>query len=159
VATLVLTSTMTLYGTSWTGTAPGAGNPTVSGTVASSTDFSDHIKQVNIDLSRVAVDFTNFGSGGFVENKPGLIDAAVSVDFFGDFAASSIDVTFGPLVTAGTLVFLDIKPTNAARSATNPSYVFGLYLAGYPVVTGGPGEAAMATVSFMSAGKYARLTA
>lgn len=158
MSTLVLTTATTLYGTSWTGTAPGAGAPTASGTVASSTDLSDHIKQVTVDLSRANVDFTNFGSGGFVENKPGLANADVSISFFNDFAASNVDSIFGPALMAGTLVFLDIKPTSAARSATNPSYVFGLYVQSYPPIGQSVGAAAETAVKFMLAGKFARLT-
>lgn len=159
MATLVLTSATTLVGTAWTGTAPGPGNPTVSGTITSSTDFSDHIKQVNINLSRAAIEFTNFGSGGFVENKPGLLNADLSIDFYGDYAASSIDATFGAALLAGTLYYVDIKPTSAARGTTNPSYVFAVYVASDPVLGQAVGDANMMSIGFMMAGKYARLTA
>jgi hypothetical protein len=160
LATLVLTSTMTLTGTFWTGTAPGPGNPTVSGTIATtlSTDWSDHIKAVKINLTRANVDFTNFGSGGFVENKPGLADADVSIDFFNDWAASNVDATFGAATIANTLYFLDIKATNSARSTTNPSYVFAVYVSSYPPLGATVGSAAEVNIGFMMAGKYARLT-
>lgn len=158
MATLVLTTTQTTYGTAWTGTAPGAANPTVSGTISGSTDFSDHIKAVKINLTRANVDFTNFGSGAFVENKPGLANADVSIDFFNDWAASNVDATFGPAVLANTLVYLDVKATNSARGSTNPSYVFGLYVASYPPLGATVGSAAETTVGFMLAGKYGRLT-
>lgn len=151
---------MTLVGTIWTGTAPGAGNPTPSGTIATtlSTDLSDHIKAVKINMSRVDVDFTNFGSGGFVEKKPGLADADISIDFFNDFAASTVDAIFGAAQLANTLYYLDIKATNSARSTTNPSYVFAVYVSSYPPLGATVGDAAEATVGFMLAGKYARLT-
>jgi hypothetical protein len=157
MATFVLTSATTLYGTSWTGTAPGVANPTVSGTITSSTDLSDHIKAVNINLSAVNVDFTNFGSGGFIENKPGLLGVDLSIDFFNDFAASNIDSIFGAAAIAKSLIYLDVKPTSSARGSTNPSYVFALYVASYPIGAA-VGSASEATVGFMTAGKYARLT-
>jgi hypothetical protein len=151
---------MTLVGTTWTGTAPGAANPTVSGTIATtlSTDLSDHIKAVKINLSRANVDFTNFGSGAFVENKPGLANADVSIDFFNDYAASTVDALFGAAVIANTLYYLDIKPTSSARGSTNPSYVFGVYVSSYPPLGATVGSAAESTIGFMMAGKYARLT-
>jgi hypothetical protein len=160
MATLVLTSTKTAVGTVWTGTAPGAGNPTPSGTIATtlSTDLSDHIKAVKLNLSRANVDFTNFGSGAFVENKPGLIDADISIDFFNDFAASTVDAIFGAAMLAGTLYYLDVMPTSSARSTTNPSYVFAVYVSDYPALGAQVGNAAETTVGFMLAGKYARLT-
>ena len=159
MATLVLTSAMTLQGSSWTGTAPGAGNPTASGTVASSTDWSDHIKQVSINLTRANVDFTSFGAGGFVENKPGLAGMDVSISFFNDFVASNIDATFGPAAIAGTLLYFDFKATNSARGTGNPSYVCALYVASYPPLAAQVGSAAETSIGFMLAGKYARLTA
>lgn len=160
MATLVLTTTKTSVGTVWTGTAPGPGNPTVSGTIATtlSTDLSDHIKAVKINLSRANVDFTNFGAGGFVENKPGLANADVTIDFFSDFAASTVDALFGAAVIANTLYYLDVMPTSSARGSTNPSYVFALYVATDPVFSAQVGSAAESSISFMLAGKYARLT-
>ena len=158
MATLVLTTAMTLQGTAWTGTAPGAANPTVSGTITTTTDWSDHIKAVKVNLSRANVDFTNFGSGAFVENKPGLANADVSIDFFNDFAASNVDATFGAAVIANTLLYLDIKPTSSARGTGNPSYVFAVYVSSYPPLGATVGSAAEVTVGFMMAGKYARLT-
>lgn len=158
MATAVLTSVTTLYGTGWTGTAPGAGNPTPSGTISSSTDLSDHIKQVNINLSRANVDFTNFASGGYMENKPGLMDCDFSIDFYNDWAASNIDSIFGAALSAGTLLYFDVKPTSSARGATNPSNVLAVYVKSYPPIGGSVGDAGMANVGFMLAGKWARLT-
>lgn len=158
MATFVMTSATILGGTAWTGTAPGSGNPTISGTITTTIDWSDHIKSVSIDTTAAAVDFTNFGAGGYTESKPGLKTADVSIDFFNDFAASEVDAIFGPALTAETLYYFDFKPTSAARSATNPSYVVALYVASYPPLGVAVGEAAAATIGFMNAGKFARLT-
>lgn len=159
MASLVLTSATTLYGTSWTGTAPGPANPTVSGTVASSTDFSDHIKQVTLNMNVAMQDFTTFGDGGFISQKPGLLGADISIDFNQDFAASSVDATFGAAFLAGTLIYLDVKPTNAARSATNPSYVYAAYVSNYTPIGDAVGNRGAAPVGLSVNGKYARLTA
>ena len=158
MATFVMTSGTTLSGTAWTGTAPGPGNPTVSGTITSTTDWSDHIKSVTFNMSTANVDFTSMGSGGFVNNKPGLISADVSIEFYNDFAASNVDAVFGAGLLAGTLFYFDFKPTSSARGATNPSYVVGLYVASYPPLGVAAGDAATASIGFMNAGKYARLT-
>lgn len=159
MASLVLTSATTLYGTAWTGTAPGPANPTVSGTIASSTDFTDHIRQVNLNMSVAMQDFTTFGDGAFTTQKPGLKGADISIEFNQDFAASSIDATFGAAFLAGTLVYLDFKPTSAARSATNPSYVYALYVATYPPIGQSVGDRAAASVGFAVTGSFSRLTA
>lgn len=158
MSTFVMTSGTTLSGTGWTGVAPGAGNPTVSGTISSSTDWSDHIRSVTFNMASANVDFTSMGSAGFVNNKPGLIDADVTIEFFNDFAASNVDAIFGAGLLAGTLFYFDFKPTSSARAATNPSYVVGLYVASYPPLGVAVGDAATASIGFMNAGKYARLT-
>lgn len=158
MASLVLTSATTLYGTAWTGTAPGPANPTVSGTISSSTDFSDHIKQVNLAMNVAMQDFTTFGDGAFITQKPGLKGADVSIDFNQDFAASTVDAVFGAAFLAGTLVYLDFKPTSSARGATNPSYVYALYVAKYPPIGQTVGDRAAVTVDFAVTGTYARLT-
>lgn len=157
MSTFVLTTCTTLQGTAWTGTAPGPGNPSVSGTITTTTDWSDHISQVSIDLNRANVDFTNFGSGGFVENKPGLAGFDLTIDFFNDYA-SSVDATFGPAAIAGTLLYFDFKPTSSARGTGNPSYVGAFYIAKYPPIGVQVGNAATSQIGFMTAGKYARLT-
>lgn len=122
-------------------------------------DLTSLTETVDIgNLSIVAVPFTNFGSGGFVENKPGLANMDVTVSFFNDFAAANIDATFGPAAIAGTLLYFDFKPTSASRAATNPSYVCALYIASYPPLGAQVGGAAETQIGFMLAGKYARLT-
>jgi hypothetical protein len=155
---LVLTSATTLWGTGFTGTAPGAGNPTVSGTISSSTDFSDHIKQVTLNMNVAMQDFTTFGDGAFVVQKPGLKSADISIDFNQDFAASSVDATFGAALLNGTLGYLDIKPTSSARGSTNPSYVYAVYVSSYTPLGVSVGDRAGVTVNFTVTGTYARLT-
>lgn len=158
MASLVLVSATTLYGTAWTGTAPGPANPTVSGTITSSTDFSDHIRQVTLGNEVAMQDFTTFGDGAFITQKPGLKSASISIEFNQDFAASTVDAVFGAAHLAGTLVYLDFKPTSSARGATNPSYVYAAYVSKYPPLGQSVGDRAAATVEFGVTGTYARLT-
>lgn len=157
MATLVLTSATTLTGTGWTGTAPGPANPTVSGTISSSTDWSDHIKQVSLDLTVALQDFTTFGDGAFISQKPGLKGANITIEFNQDFS-SSVDATFGAGFLAGTLYYIDVKPTSSSRGSTNPSYVFAAYVSSYPVIGNGVGDRASVSVGFAVTGTYARLT-
>jgi hypothetical protein len=160
VASLVLTNAQITYGTQWIGggTPPGPGNPTVTSTISSSTDFSDHIRQVTLNMNVAMQDFTTFGDGAFVSQKPGLKGADISIEFNQDFAAANVDATFGAAFLAGTLVYLDIKPTNSARSATNPSYVYAGYISEYPPIGQSVGDRASVSVGFAVTGTYARLT-
>lgn len=157
MASLVLTSATVLSGTAWTGTAPGPGNPTVSGTISSSDNFTDHVRQVSIDMNVAMQDFTTFGDGAFVSQKPGLKGANLSIEFNQDFAASSIDAVYGAGFLAGTLFYIDLKPTSASRAATNPSYVYACYVATYPPIGQSAGDRAGVTVGFAVTGSYARL--
>lgn len=158
MAALVLTSATLLTGTSWTGTAPGSGNPTPSGTIASSTDRSDHVRSISIDMNVAMQDITSFGDGAFTVSLPGLKSSQIQVEFNQDFAASNVDATFGAGFLAGTLYYLDVKPTSSARGSTNPSYVYAAYVSSYPAVSNSVGDAATVTVTFDVVGTFARLT-
>lgn len=160
MATLVLTDCQVTYGTAWIGggTAPGPGNPTVTQTISASTDFSDHIRQVNLNMNVAMQDFTTFGDGAFISQKPGLKGADISIDFNQDFASSSVDATFGSAFLNGTLVYLDFKPTSSARGSTNPSYVYACYVSKYPPIGQTVGDRAGVSVEFSVTGTYARLT-
>lgn len=154
----VLTSATVLTGTAWTGTAPGPGNPTVSGTITSSVDRSDHVRSVSFGPKLKMEDFTTFGDGGFVVQKPGLMSADLSIEFNQDFASSQIDAVFSVGHVAGTLFYLDIKATNASRSATNPSFVCAAYVTEPTPISGAVGDRASYNVSFAVTGTFARLT-
>jgi hypothetical protein len=152
-----LTSTTTQIGTAWTGTAPGPGNPTVSGTITTDLALTDHIRQVSVGLKAAMQDFTTFGDGGYTVVKPGLLGADLSIEFNYDTAAANVEATFAAGVSAKTLYYIDVKSTSAARGSTNASYVFAAYVAGFPV-TFTVGERAMTTVEFAVTGSFARLT-
>lgn len=158
MSALVLTSAMTLYGTAFSTVGPGPGNPTVAGTITSATDFSDHVFQVSLGNKVAMQDFTTFGDGAFVTQKPGLKSSDIQIDFNQDFAASSVDAIFGAAQLAGTLVYLDFKPTSSARGTTNPSYVYAAYVMEYPPMGQSVGDRAAASVKFGVTGTYARLT-
>ena len=76
MASLVLTSATLLTGTAWTGTAPGPANPTVSGTISSSVDRPDHVRQITFGPKTNMQDFTTFGDGG---RQPGQFFAVHSI--------------------------------------------------------------------------------
>jgi hypothetical protein len=158
MASLVLLNTKTQIGTAFTGVAPGPGNPTVSGTISSPTDWSDHIFEVQMGPKAAMQDFTTFGDNGFMSQKPGLLSADLTINFNQDFS-SSVDATFGPGVLARTLYYIDVMPTTASRSATNPSYIYAAYVASYPVLGQSVGNKAASQVAFTITGTFARLTA
>ena len=158
MATLVLTSATTIVGTAWTGTAPGPSNPTVAGTVTTNLLASSAPRQVTLNNTIAMQDFTTFGDGAFVSQKPGLKSADIVIDYNQDFAASDVDAVYGAAFLAGTLMYLDFKGTSSARGATNPSYVYAAYVSDYSPRSNAVGDRAGVTVSFKVTGTYARLT-
>lgn len=162
MAAFVNTSRSILLGAAWTGTAPGLpGTQTVSGTLTSAQDISAYVKGGNPAVKAAMQDGTTFTSGGFVVQYPGLRSGDdITFDCLSDFAASTlypiVQTTLGGL---GSLVYLDLKATSSARSATNPSFVAAAYISAWTPVTGAVGDLAAASLTLTITGKFDYLTA
>ena len=161
MAAYVNTSRMVQLGTAWTGTAPGLpGTQTISGTLTSAQDISTFVKSGNPATSAAMQDVTTFGSGGFTAVIPGLKSGDdITFECVSDYAASQlysiVQTTLGGL---GALVYLDIKPTNAARSATNPTFAAAGYISAWSPIGGSVGDAGMASLTISITGKFSDLT-
>jgi len=112
--------------------------------------LSDHANQVTIEDTRDSVDVTAFGATSKAVAK-GLGDAKITVQFFQDFAAGKVHATLQPLVSSGTGVTVEVRPTSAARSATNPAAVLTALLMNYNMLSGSVGEASVITAEFTNA--------
>ena len=109
--------------------------------VVNGVDFTDHISDVEIALSKKSVDTTNFSGGGF-EQVQGLRQDVFTLNFQQDFAAAQVDATLYPLYANGTEFVVVVKPTAAAVSATNPTYTGTCILLEYTPLTGKVGSLA-----------------
>jgi hypothetical protein len=85
------------------------------------------------------------------EIQLGLGDATITVGFFQDFAAASVDATLWPLYANKTNFTMVVKPTSAAVSATNPSYTMTAVLPTYNPLAGSVGEASTTQIGFRNA--------
>lgn len=162
MAALVLTNCSATIGTSFLATAPGLpGTQTIAGTVvaASGLTLDTYLRKVTLSDKVAMQDSTTFGSGGYTAQLPGMKSADISIELNQDFASSAIDTTFYGYYAGGSLVYLDVKPTNAARSATNPSYVYACYVGQYEPVNQKVGDLAVVTIPLMVTGAFTRLTA
>jgi len=161
MAVFAITSCTVLGGTAWTGTAPG-GSAAASGTITTSVDYSALFTQVELSIEAEELDFTNFASAGWRQKLTGLQMGTVTLTLNDDYAASTTDAVFGLGGTLGIAstspLYFDIKPTSAARSATNPSYVMRFLNTGGKVVGGTVGELATRSLTFPTTGIVARLT-
>jgi hypothetical protein len=161
MAVFAITSCTVLGGTAWTGTAPG-GSAAASGTITTSVDYSALFTQVELSIEAEELDFTNFASAGWRQKLTGLQMGTVTLTLNDDYAAGTTDAVFGLGGTLGIAstspLYFDIKPTSAARSATNPSYVMRFLNTGGKVVGGTVGELATRSLTFPTTGIVARLT-
>jgi hypothetical protein len=158
-----LTSCYVAVGTAWTGTAPG-GTSAPSGTITTPTDISAMVTSVEMSFDADELDHTSFASGGWRQKITGIATGMINLTINQDFAASQGDVLFGLGGTVGfnpgqsTPYYIDIRPTSAARGATNPSYVAAWVSTTYQPVNGGVGELAVITLALPMTGRPARLT-
>lgn len=109
--------------------------------------LSDHSNKVTVNDTRDEVDITAFGASSKAVTK-GLGDASISIDFFQDFAAGKVHATLQPLVSSSTPVTVEVRPTSAARSATNPAAVMSGLLFNYNFLDSTLGEASKITAEF-----------
>lgn len=112
-------------------------------------DLSDHVSKVTTTDNRDSVDVTAMGATSKAVTK-GLGDASVSIDFFQDFAAGKVHATLQPLVGSSTGVTVEVRPVNAARSATNPAFLMTGLLMNYTFLDGSVGDASSITAEFVN---------
>jgi hypothetical protein len=112
--------------------------------------LSDHANHVTVEDVRDEVDVTAFGATNKAIAK-GLGDATITVNFFQDFAAGKTYATLQPLISSSTPVTVEVRPTSAARSATNPAFVMSALLTTHNPIDGDVGAASMITGTFRNA--------
>lgn len=114
-----------------------------------SVDLSDHVSKVEVSLKKAAIDSTNF-SGGGKEQVAGLKDDEFTVTFHQDFVPGEVDSILYPLYDDETEFPVEVRPTAAAVSATNPKYTGTCILLEYQPLTGKPGDLSEIQAKFPS---------
>lgn len=109
--------------------------------------LSEYGSNVSLSDNREKLDFTGFGASSKVYGK-GLGDATMTVTFFQDFATAKVHQTLQPLIGSSTPVTVEVRPTSAARSATNPGWTMSALLFDYSMLDGGVGQPSTLTVEF-----------
>lgn len=166
MAAFVNISRTVLIGTAWTGTAPGIGVVTPAGTITAASDLTPFVVSGgDPGWSANMVDITNMGSLGYTSVIPGLTTGDDLVfDCNSDWAASALGPivrsTLGGIARPGTSpIFVDIKPTSVARSATNPSLVAAVYISKWSPYGGGVGARSAASLTLTITGTFLDLIA
>lgn len=127
-------------------------NPSVS---IAGTDLSTSISSVTLDTKYDIIETTSFGSTAKTR-VAGLADNSISIEFFQDFAASSVEATIFPLL--GTAASVVIKPVATTVSTTNPSYTVSALVSEWQPLKGGVGQLATASVTWSVSGAIAKAT-
>lgn len=123
-------------------------------------DLSDHLQSVELAVTRADLDTTNYDSSGWQENIGGRKSGQVSLNFMQDFAASEVEATIWPVLTAadnrGTIV---ITPTSSSPSSTNPSYTAVVTVSDWkPIPATDPAGLPVAQVSWATSGAISKGT-
>jgi hypothetical protein len=113
--------------------------------------LSDHGNSVDVEDNREKVDITAFGAT-MKQYAKGLGDGGITIGFFQDFAAAKVHATLQPLISSDTGVVVEIRPTSAARSATNPAIVMTGKLFTYKPLSGNVGDASTISAEFANSG-------
>lgn len=165
MAAYVNVSRTILLGTAWTGTAPGPMVAAPSGTIASPSDITPFVRGGGDPGYNAAMqDATTFGSLGYTVVIPGLTTGDDLVfDCNSDWAASQLNAivrtTLGGVSrNTSSLLYADIKPTSAARSATNPSLICAVWIKQWKPFTGNVGDRAAATLTLTISGTFLDVT-
>lgn len=103
------------------------------------TTLSDHGNAVTINDEREQKEITAFGAANKAYVK-GLGDASIEVTLWQDFGAGKTHQTLQPLIGTNTLTTIEVRPTSAARSTTNPAAVLSALLMNYQMLDGGVGD-------------------
>lgn len=120
-------------------------------TLVNAVDLSDHTSKVTCKDSRAQVNVTAFGST-YDQMTKGLGTAEIDMDFFQDFATGKVHQTLQPLISSTTPIAVEVRPVNAARSATNPAFLLAsALLFDYNGLDGAVGAAAAMTATFINA--------
>ncbi len=120
-------------------------------------DLSDHIESLVINYTTDVPEITSMGDNAR-RRVFGLTDFSIDVTFRQDYDAGEVDATFFDEVGSAA-EDIEIRPTSAAVSPTNPKFTGNVLLAAYNPVGGSVADVAGGTISLMGDGTLTRATA
>src|SRR3954468_3742292 len=112
------------------------------------TTLSNWAFKVDIPLQKEKVEVSGFNSAGSREFLPGQSTEEFVISFRQDFGSSAVDQTLWPLYNTGTAFVVNVKPTSATVSSTNPQYSGTCNLYEYHPLDADLGNASETSVTF-----------
>lgn len=126
--------------------------------IINSVVWSTHANKVEIPFKADVKDATTFGQTWRVK-RAGLKEGNFNAEFLTDYTAANLDELLWTIFNAGTNVTFEVRPTSAARSATNPAFTGSVVPVGWIPVTGNVGELVAVAISWETSGTVSRLVA
>jgi hypothetical protein len=109
------------------------------------TTISDHVSSVTLNREVDAVEITAMSDTDHVFLK-GLNANSVSLEFFNDFAAASVNSIIDDAM--GTYLNLKLIPVSGTVTSTNPSYTMSCFIQQWQPISGTPQDVATASVTW-----------
>jgi hypothetical protein len=113
-----------------------------------STDISEYVTSISLSTSYDVIETTGLQSAARTR-VAGLADNSITIEFNQDFADNALEelVNGTSLATSkvGTAQAMQIKPINAATSASNPQYAFSALVTEWQPLSSTVGE--LSTIS------------
>jgi len=119
-----------------------------------SSDISDYITSVSLNTTFDVIETTAFGDTAR-KRVAGLADNSITIEFQQDFASGAIEQIIYQSQATNTLattVYMEVRPTSASASATNPKYTFNALVSEFPILNGAVGELATGSVTWPISG-------
>jgi len=126
-----------------------------------SNDISQYVTSVSLGTSYDVVDTTGLSTTGAARTRvAGLADNSITIEFNQDYADNALEELInGTTTTNGTVglvVAMEVRPVNAAASASNPKFTFNALIAEWQPLSGAVGELATASVTWPISGPIAK---
>lgn len=113
--------------------------------VLGATTISDHVSSITLNREVDAVEITAMSDTDHVFLK-GLNANSVTIEFFNDFAASSVNSIIDDAM--GTYLNLRLVPVSGTVTSTNPSYTMSCFIQQWQPINGAVADVATASVTW-----------
>lgn len=118
-------------------------------------NLSQYVSSITLNRNFEELDITAMGDVGR-KQIAGLEASSITIDFFNDFAASTVAPTLDSLV--GTTTTVTVKPAAGATSATNPLYTMTVLVNNITPINGAVGDLATQSVTWNVNGAVTKTT-
>lgn len=113
--------------------------------VLGATTISDHVSSITLNREVDAVEITAMSDTDHVFLK-GLNANSVTIEFFNDFAASSVNSIIDDAM--GTYLNLRLVPVSGTVTSTNPSYTMSCFIQQWQPINGSVSDVSTASVTW-----------